>query len=82
MDRVGAQAPGQPGVPGGEAAVKGPVQTPGDRILDTITAMVEELKRGRDVEFPFGKLKRVKRHFSQWWDAVDDSPANRQRYTV
>jgi len=53
------------------------------RILDAIiTAMSKELKRGREVEFPFGKLQRVKRHFGQWWDEQDDWPANRQPYTV
>ena len=53
------------------------------RVLDTIiTAMAEELKRGREVEFPFGKLVRVRRHFGDWWDAADDWPANRDPYTV
>ena len=28
------------------------------------------------------KHQGVKRHFSQWWDAVDDTPANRHLYTV
>ena len=44
--------------------------------------MIHALRRGLEVEFPFGKLKRVKEHFSQWWDAVDDTPANRHLYTV
>ena len=44
--------------------------------------MIHALRRGWEVEFPFGKLTRVKRHFSQWWDAVDDTPANRHLYTV
>ena len=39
--------------------------------------MIRALKRGWEVEFPFGKLRRVKRHFSDWWDAIDDWPANR-----
>src|ERR1035441_5291348 len=44
--------------------------------------MIRALKRGWDVEFPFGKLKRVKRHFSNWWDAIDDWPANRDPHTI
>ena len=44
--------------------------------------MIKALKRGREVEFPFGKLKRVKRHFGEHWDAIDDHPANREPYTV
>jgi hypothetical protein len=44
--------------------------------------MIRALKRGGEVEFPFGKLKRVKRHFSKLWDAVGDTPANRNPYTV
>jgi hypothetical protein len=44
--------------------------------------MIRALKRGGEVEFPFGKLKRVKRHFSKLWDAVGDTPANRNYYTV
>jgi hypothetical protein len=34
------------------------------------------------VEFPLGKLERVERHFSKYWDAVHGWPPNRQRYTV
>ena len=34
--------------------------------------MVHALRRGREVEFPLGKLRRVKRHFSKHWDAIDD----------
>jgi hypothetical protein len=45
-------------------------------------AMKQELARGRGVEFPFGKLKRVKRRFGKHWDEYDDWPADRQRYTV
>jgi hypothetical protein len=53
------------------------------RILDTIiTEMIGALKRGREVEFPFGKLQRVKKHFSRSWDEHDDWPANRQLYTA
>jgi hypothetical protein len=44
--------------------------------------MIHAMKRGREVEFPFGKLKRVKRHFSKLWDAVDDWPANRDPHTI
>ena len=47
-----------------------------------LSRMIHALKRGREVEFPFGKLKRVKRHFSKWWDAIDDWPANRDSYTI
>lgn len=44
--------------------------------------MIAALKRGWEVEFPFGKLVRVKRHFSQYWDYADDWPANRSPYRV
>jgi hypothetical protein len=39
--------------------------------------MIHALRRGWEVEFPLGKLKRVKRHFSKLWVAIDDWPANR-----
>ncbi len=53
------------------------------RILNFIfAAMAKTLKRGGVVPFPFGKLKRVKRHFHRWWDHVGDYPANRSPYTV
>ena len=44
--------------------------------------MIRALKRGGEVEFPFGKLKRVKRHFNDWWYAIDDWPANRDPHTI
>jgi len=44
--------------------------------------MTRALQRGRRVEFPFGSLVRVKRRFSQEWDAARDWPANRDPYTV
>lgn len=44
--------------------------------------MIRALKRGWEVEFPLGKLKRVKRHFSKLWDAIDDWPANRDPHTI
>jgi hypothetical protein len=44
--------------------------------------MIRALKRGWEVEFPLGKLKQVKRHFSKLWDANDDWPANRDPYTI
>jgi len=34
------------------------------------------------VEFPLGKLMRVKRHFSKLWNAIDDWPANRDPHTI
>jgi hypothetical protein len=53
------------------------------RILNfVIDEMVKALRRGEEVEFPFGKLKRVKRHFSKWWDEMDDTPANRSPYAI
>ena len=53
------------------------------RILNAIFAeMKKALRRGYAVEFPLGKLKRVRRHFSKEWDCIDDWPANRQPYTV
>src|SRR5450631_4287004 len=47
-----------------------------------LSRMIHALKRGWEVEFPFGKLKRVKRHFGKWWDAIDDWPANRDPHTI
>ena len=44
--------------------------------------MIRALKRGWEVEFLFGKLKRVKRRVSDWWDAIDDWPANRDPHTI
>src|ERR1017187_7447715 len=44
--------------------------------------MIRALKRGWEVEFPLGKLKRVKRHFGKLWDAIDDWPANRDPHTI
>jgi hypothetical protein len=44
--------------------------------------MIYRLRRGQSVKFPFGTLKRARRHFSEWWDAMDDWPANRDGYTV
>lgn len=44
--------------------------------------MIHALRRGREVEFPFGTLNRVERHFSEYWDSVHDSPANRSPYVV
>lgn len=53
------------------------------RIVNFIFAeMKKALRHGRDVQFPFGKLKRVKRHLNEWWDSIDDHPANKDPYTV
>ena len=53
------------------------------RIVNFIFAeMKKALRRGRDVQFPFGTLKRVKRHFSEWWNFIEDHPANKDPYTV
>jgi hypothetical protein len=43
---------------------------------------IHALRRGWEVEFPLGKLKRVKRHFSKFWDAIDDWPANWDPHTI
>jgi hypothetical protein len=49
------------------------------RIVNFIFAeMKKALRRGRDVEFPLGRLKRVKRHFNESWDFINDHPANRE----
>jgi hypothetical protein len=47
-----------------------------------LESMIAALRRGDDVEFPFGKLQRVKRHYSEYWDYAGDSQANRDAYTV
>jgi hypothetical protein len=44
--------------------------------------MSQALQRGREVEFPFGRLVRVKRSFGANWDSVGDWPANRKPFTV
>ena len=44
--------------------------------------MIYGLNRGWEVEFPFGKLTRIRKSFGQWWDAVDDWPANREPCAV
>ena len=44
--------------------------------------MIHAFLRGWEVEFPLGKLKRVKRHFSKLWDAIDDWPANRDPHMI
>jgi hypothetical protein len=53
------------------------------RILNAVLAeMSGALQRDEEVEFPFGKLQRVKRDFSQSWELISDWPANRDLYTV
>ena len=44
--------------------------------------MICALRRGWEVEFPLGKLKRVKQYFSKLRDAIDDRPANRDPHTI
>lgn len=41
------------------------------------TEMQRALARGRSVEFPLGKLTRVRDHFSKYWNALADCPAER-----
>jgi len=45
-------------------------------------AMSAALGRGEAVEFPFGKLVRVRKSFGRWWDSAHDWPANREPFTV
>ena len=56
------------------------------RSVQVLNFLFEQIKQAlaqdEEVEFPFGKLKRVKRHFGEHWDAIDDHPANREPYTV
>ena len=53
------------------------------RILTVVfREMSRALSRGREVEFPFGKLRRVERNFGPYWDAVRDTPAHLGLYTV
>jgi hypothetical protein len=51
-------------------------------VNEILQRMIHALRRGWEVEFPLGKLKRMKRHFSKLWDAIDDWPANRDPYTI
>jgi hypothetical protein len=53
------------------------------RILNAVlTEMSGALQRDEEVEFPFGKLQRVKRDFGQRWELIGDWPADRDPYTV
>jgi hypothetical protein len=47
-----------------------------------LEAVTKKLLDGKTVKFPFGSLRRTRRHFSKEWDAVDDWPAHRDGYTV
>ncbi len=52
-------------------------------VVNTILErMINHLHRGHTVEFPYGTLRRVRRHFGQQWDWDDDWPANRNPYTI
>lgn len=52
-------------------------------VVNTILdRMVHHLRLGHAVEFPYGKLRRVKRHFGDYWDALDDWPADQHPYKV
>jgi hypothetical protein len=44
--------------------------------------MIMALRCGKDVEFPFGRLSRVRKQFGARWDHHDDWPAHRDPYTV
>ncbi len=62
----------------GEAADRGPSRRRSVLIVKVILErIIRALKRGWDMESSLGKLRRVKRHFSKFWDAIDDWPANR-----
>lgn len=52
-------------------------------VVNTILeAMVDALRRGEDVEFPFGQLSRIRRYFNKSWESADDWPADQDPYTV
>jgi hypothetical protein len=53
-----------------------------DVITVILDQMITALRRGEAVEFPFGKLVRVRKSFGEWWDSLHDWPANREPYTV
>jgi hypothetical protein len=44
--------------------------------------MAHHLRLGHTVEFPYGCLKKVERHFSKMWDARSDCPADRDPYMI
>lgn len=44
--------------------------------------MIHAVRRGEPVEFPYGKLVRVRKSFGEWWDSNDDWPAHRRPYRV
>jgi len=53
------------------------------RILDVIfREMSRALKRGEEVEFPFGKLKRIRYPASRYSYLIEDWPAGGTGYTV
>jgi hypothetical protein len=47
-----------------------------------LESMISALKRGEKVKVPFGHLKRVRRYFNQYWETIDDWPADQDGYTV
>jgi hypothetical protein len=47
-----------------------------------LEAMIEALRRGEDVEFPLGRLRRIHRYFNKKWEWADDWPADQDPYTV
>lgn len=52
-------------------------------VVNTILeAMTDALRRGEDVEFPFGQLSRIRRYFNKHWESADDWPADQNPYTV
>ena len=67
----------------GKLPAQGPSRRQSVPIVNVILEfMIRALKRGWEVEFSLGKLKRVKRHFSKLWGAIDDWPANRDPHTI
>jgi hypothetical protein len=53
------------------------------RLLNLVfRQMSQALKRGKEVEFPFGKLKRVRYDSARYLDLAEDWSGCRQVYTV
>ncbi len=46
------------------------------RVVNAVLeAMIKALRQGKEVKFPFGKLRRVRKHFGPYWDSIDAGPA-------
>jgi hypothetical protein len=60
------------GASGGQVALAWPVLSlRGSGCEPIIREVIKAPKRGTVIEFPFSRLKQMKRHFSHWCDLID-----------